>query len=88
MKYVGALDIGSSSVRCHIYNEEGLIVGSAKDTVRLFQLYRKHDIDFQMTLLYPQPRWVEMDPEEVWLKVKSVVSDAIKGQFPTKSEPY
>ncbi|GLH12946.1 Uncharacterized protein GBIM_17603 [Gryllus bimaculatus] len=63
-KFVAALDVGTTTIRCYIFDQSTTAVGSACDKVRL---------------LYPQPGHVEIDPEELWKAAVGVVNDAIKG---------
>lgn len=57
-----AVDIGTSIVRCHIYDDKGRIVASARR---------------QNKLLYPHPGWVELDPDVLWTNVVEVIREAI-----------
>jgi glycerol kinase len=50
MKYVLALDQGTTSSRAIVFDERGLIRGMAQRELRQ---------------IFPQPGWVEHDPEEV-----------------------
>lgn len=50
-KYILALDQGTTSSRSIIYNHEGSIVSTAQR---------------EFTQLFPNPGWVEHDPEEIW----------------------
>lgn len=34
----------------------------------------------QVSLLYPQPGWVEIEPEELWKGFVTVVKGAVQGQ--------
>ena len=51
MKYVAALDQGTTSSRCIIFDEMGQIIAV-------------HQNEFRQ--IYPQPGWVEHDPEDIW----------------------
>ncbi|MBQ3761519.1 MAG: glycerol kinase GlpK [Clostridia bacterium] len=51
MKYIAALDQGTTSSRCIIFDDLGRIVAS-------------HQNEFRQ--IYPQPGWVEHDPEDIW----------------------
>ncbi|KAK7861772.1 hypothetical protein R5R35_010789 [Gryllus longicercus] len=62
-KFVAALDVGTTTIRCYIFDQSTIAVGSACDKVRL---------------LYPQPGRVEIDPEELWKAAVGVVNGAIK----------
>ena len=50
-RYIAALDQGTTSSRCVIFDRQGRIVGMAQR---------------EFTQLYPQPGWVEQDPMEIW----------------------
>ena len=50
-RYILALDQGTSSSRAVLYDEEGLAVAT-KQT--------------EFPQIYPQPGWVEHDPEAIW----------------------
>ncbi|MBK8815706.1 MAG: glycerol kinase GlpK [Methylococcaceae bacterium] len=51
MKYIIAIDQGTSSSRCILYNNEAQPVAVAQEEFRQ---------------LYPQPGWVEHDADEIW----------------------
>lgn len=61
--YIAALDVGTTTVRCQIINQQGTYVGSAFGKVKLH--YR--DISS-----------VEIDPEELWTDIIRVIKEAIK----------
>ena len=50
-KYIMALDAGTTSNRCIIYNQKGEICSVAQK---------------EFTQIYPQPGWVEHDANEIW----------------------
>ena len=60
--YVGAIDQGTTGTRFMAFNHSGEIVANA---------YKKHE------QIYPEPGWVEHDPEEIWENTKQVVRDAL-----------
>lgn len=62
MKYIAAIDQGTTSTRFIIFNRQGGIVASAQ---------REH------RQIYPQPGWVEHDAEEIYLNTKLVVAEAM-----------
>ncbi len=62
MKYIAALDQGTTSTRCILFNRRGEIVASAQREHRQY---------------YPQPGWVEHDAEEIYLNTKLVVAEAM-----------
>ena len=61
-EYLLAIDQGTSSSRTVIYDQETQVVASAQ------QEFKQH---------YPQPGWVEHDPEDIWASVQSVTRDAL-----------
>ncbi len=63
MKYVGALDQGTTSTRFIIFDERNNIVSSS-------QLEHRQ--------IFPRPGWVEHDPEEIWANTCIVIKDALE----------
>lgn len=66
-----AIDAGTTGVTCLIVDERGVILGKA---------YREFEQHF------PQPGWVEHDPEQIWKAVLSAAKNAIGfvgGQAPS-----
>ena len=61
-QYVAAIDQGTTSSRCIIFNRHG-------DVVALGQ--REH------RQIFPRPGWVEHDAEEIWANVVAVVEEAL-----------
>ena len=61
-QYVIALDQGTTSSRCIIFDREQNIVGVAQR---------------ELTQHYPQPGWVEQDPMEIWSGQFSVLTEAL-----------
>ena len=61
-KYIGALDLGTTSNRFIIFDHTGRIVG-------LDQM--EHD------QILPQPGWVEHDPMEIWRNTQTVIRGAL-----------
>ncbi len=68
-KYLLAIDQGTSSSRAVLYDHETRVVASAQ------QEFPQH---------YPQPGWVEHDPEDIWRSVEAVVREAIAGVDPAE----
>ena len=58
-KYVMALDAGTTSNRCILFNEKGEICSMAQK---------------EFTQYYPQPGWVEHDASEIWQTQLSLTS--------------
>ncbi len=57
--YVAAIDQGTTSTRCIVFDREGQIVSVAQ---------KEHK------QIYPQPGWVEHDPEEIWRNTLEVIA--------------
>ncbi|WP_433649168.1 glycerol kinase GlpK [Micromonospora zamorensis] len=62
-QYVAAIDQGTTSSRCIVFDSAGDIVAVAQ---------REH------RQIFPQPGWVEHDAEEIWDNVQQVVSEALR----------
>ena len=62
MKYLLAMDQGTSSSRSLVFSEHGDIVASAQQ---------------ELTQIYPQPGWVEHDPQDIWLSQLSTARQAL-----------
>jgi glycerol kinase len=62
-KYAAALDQGTTSSRCMIFDHGG-------EVVAVEQLEHEQ--------IYPQPGWVEHDPKEVWQRSRQVVDGALQ----------
>ena len=62
-KYVAAVDQGTTSTRCMIFNHSGEPV--AADQMEHEQIY-------------PKPGWVEHDPMEIWDRTRDVVRNAMR----------
>lgn len=60
---IGAIDQGTTSTRFIVFDRSGCIVTSAQ---------REH------RQIYPQPGWVEHDPEEIWRQTQSVIQEAME----------
>ena len=60
--YVGAIDQGTTGTRFMAFNHSGEIVANA---------YKKHE------QIYPEPGWVEHDPEEIWENTTEVVNQGL-----------
>ncbi len=61
-RYIMAIDQGTTGTRAIIVNKEGVIVSSAYT---------------EFTQYYPQPGWVEHDPEEIWRSTLKVIFDSM-----------
>ena len=62
-KYMMALDAGTTSNRCILFNEKGEICSVAQE---------------EFTQYYPQPGWVEHDANEIWNTQYSVAKKAME----------
>jgi glycerol kinase len=63
MRHVIALDQGTTSSRAILFDEAGRAVASAQQEFRQ---------------IYPQPGWVEHDPEEIWRTQREVAREALR----------
>ena len=61
-KYIMALDQGTTSSRCIIFDKAGNIVSTSQQE---FENY------------YPHPGWVEQDAEEIWSSQLNVAKEAL-----------
>ena len=61
-RYVAAIDQGTTSTRCIVFDHAGSVV---------CQDQREH------RQIYPQPGWVEHDPREIWEQTRAVVRGAL-----------
>ena len=63
MKYIGALDQGTTSTRFIIFDDKNTIVASSQ---------------MEHRQIYPKPGWVEHDVEEIWKNTKKVITNALE----------
>ena len=61
-KYVMALDQGTTSSRCILFDREGNICSMAQK---------------EFTQIYPQPGWVEHNPKEIWSSQLAVATECM-----------
>lgn len=61
-KFIAAIDQGTTSTRCVLFQKNGFIAGIAQ---------KEHQ------QIYPYPGWVEHDPLEIWQCTQEVVQEAI-----------
>lgn len=61
-RYVGAVDQGTTGTRFIVFDRQGLPVSTE---------YRKHE------QIYPEPGWVEHNPNEVWRNTRRLIDEAI-----------
>ncbi|MFI6363487.1 glycerol kinase GlpK [Nocardia sp. NPDC050630] len=62
-RYVAAIDQGTTSSRCIIFDRRGRVVGVAQ---------REHE------QIFPRPGWVEHDPETIWRDIEFVLAEALR----------
>ncbi|XP_042195211.1 putative glycerol kinase 5 isoform X2 [Callorhinchus milii] len=62
-KYILAVDVGTASIRCHVYDRAARSRGFSSK---------------QIQLLYPNPGWVEMDPDLLFEQFVTVVKNAVE----------
>jgi glycerol kinase len=61
-KYSAAVDQGTTSTRCMIFDHSGKVVSISQ---------KEHE------QIYPKPGWVEHNPMEIWDRTKDVVKEAV-----------
>ena len=59
-KFIAAIDQGTSSTRCILFDRQGKIRAVSQKEHRQ---------------IYPQPGWVEHDPLEIWVNTQAVITD-------------
>ncbi|XP_012158062.1 putative glycerol kinase 5 [Ceratitis capitata] len=62
MVFVATLDVGTTTVRCFIFNAKCEVLGSSTERV---------------DLLNPQPGYFEIEPESLWRKIVKVINAAV-----------
>jgi len=62
-RFVAAIDHGTSSTRCMLFDARGVPVATAQR---------------EQTMHYPQPGWVELDMAEVWQRTQECIHEALK----------
>jgi glycerol kinase len=62
VKYIAAVDQGTTSTRCMIFDNAGQVICLAQKEHRQ---------------IYPQPGWVEHDPLEIWARTQEVIREAV-----------
>jgi len=61
-KYIAAIDQGTTSTRCILFDKNGRVVSTAQKEHRQ---------------IFPQPGWVEHDPLEIWQNTQEVIKKAL-----------
>jgi glycerol kinase len=61
--YIGALDQGTTSTRFIVFDRSGRSIATSQ---------KEHK------QIYPQPGWVEHDPEEIWRCTRQVIAEAMQ----------
>jgi glycerol kinase len=62
-KYSAAIDQGTTSTRCMVFNHGGEVVSVSQ---------KEHE------QIYPKPGWVEHDAGEIWSRTQEVIDEAVK----------
>jgi glycerol kinase len=71
MKLIASIDQGTTSTRCIFFDKKGQIISVAQ---------KEHE------QIYPQPGWVEHNPDEIWRNTQEVIAQArIKNQIKTEN---
>ncbi|XP_053167231.1 putative glycerol kinase 5 isoform X1 [Hemicordylus capensis] len=61
--YILGVDVGSTVIRCHVYDKGVALRGSGRK---------------QVEVLHPQTGWVEIDPECLWTQFVEVIKEAVQ----------
>lgn len=72
MKYILALDQGTTSSRAIVFDREGRVVTLAQR---------------EFKQIFPQPGWVEHDPREIWASQHAVALEAMQNAGEGRAEP-
>ena len=70
-QYILALDAGTTSNRCILFNSKGQMCGVTQR---------------EFTQIYPKPGWVEHDPMEIWATQSAVLAEALAKAGPAASQ--
>jgi glycerol kinase len=70
-EYILSIDQGTTSSRAIIFNKEGQIVSMAQKEFRQ---------------IYPEPGWVEHDPDQIWGTTSGVIADALASANITRKQ--
>ena len=70
-RYIAAIDQGTTSSRCMIFDHGGHVVTSAQ---------REH------RQIFPRAGWVEHDPSEIWRTTREVVAAALAKRDLTRDD--
>src|SRR3954465_13365156 len=70
-KYAAALDQGTTSTRCMIFDHGGQVVAVAQ---------KEHE------QIYPKPGWVEHDAKEIWARTQEVMEEALNSAGATADD--
>ncbi|XP_011296674.1 putative glycerol kinase 5 [Fopius arisanus] len=62
MRYIVALDVGTTTLRAHVFDENAVTVGTFVQKVEL---------------IYPKPAFVEIDPDQLWSAILRVLKGAV-----------
>ena len=61
-KYVASVDVGTTYIRCHIYNKKGEIISHAKENIKIYN---------------PQPGRFEINPHILYNDFINVLKAAV-----------
>src|SRR3954467_13160358 len=70
-KYAAAIDQGTTSTRCMVFDHGGQVVAVAQ---------KEHE------QIYPKPGWVEHDANEIWSRSQEVIEDAMQSAGASKDD--
>jgi len=62
-RFILAIDQGTTSTRCMIFDQQSTVIAVAQHEHQQY---------------YPQPGWVEHDPNEIWQRTQQVINEALQ----------
>jgi putative glycerol kinase 5 len=65
-KYVLSIDVGTTSLRSHIYNKDAKLMGKAQQ---------------MMLVEYPKQGYCEINPDVLWNLFLTVTKEAVQGKL-------
>lgn len=70
-RFILAIDQGTTSTRCMIFDQNSQVIGVAQH---------------EHAQIYPQPGWVEHDPDEIWQRTQQVIVGALAAAKLTRDD--
>ena len=70
-RFILAIDQGTTSTRCMIFDQQSNVIAVAQHEHQQY---------------YPQPGWVEHDPNEIWQRTQQVINEALQHAHVTAAD--